>query len=72
MEALQAKHNQKNYKIIMKSYLSLIPISARVRRAVRIGAFPIEISLGTHHAVSARKNLILMTGSFVLSIMEFC
>ena len=45
--------------------------TGRVRRAVRIGAFPIEISLGTHHAVSARKNLILMTGSFALSIILF-
>lgn len=43
----------------------------RVRRAVRTGVFPIEISLGTHHAISARKNLILMTGSFALSIILF-
>lgn len=43
----------------------------RVRRPVRIGALPIEISLGNHHAMSARKNLILMTGSFALSIILF-
>ena len=41
------------------------------RRAVRIGRFSIEISLGAHHAKSARKNLILMTGSFALSIILF-
>ena len=45
--------------------------TGRIRRAVRIGMFPIEISLGTHHAKSARKNLILMTGSFALSIILF-
>lgn len=43
----------------------------RMRRAVRTGIFPIEISLGIHHAKSARKNLILMTGSFALSIILF-
>ncbi len=43
----------------------------QVRRAVRTRAFPIEISLGIHHAVSARKNLVLMTGSFALSIILF-
>lgn len=31
----------------------------------------IETALGIHHAVSARKNLILMTGSFALSIILF-
>lgn len=45
--------------------------AGRVRRAVRIGVLPIEISLGTHHAKSARKNLILMTGSFALCIILF-
>lgn len=44
---------------------------SRTRHAVRIGVFPIEISLGTHHAKAARKNLILMTGSFALSIILF-
>lgn len=31
----------------------------------------IETALGIHHAVSAKKNLILMTGSFALSIILF-
>lgn len=31
----------------------------------------IEIALGIHHAVSAKKNLILMTSSFALSIILF-
>ena len=43
----------------------------QIRRSVRVGVLPIEISLGTHHAMSARKNLILMTGSFALSIILF-
>lgn len=33
--------------------------------------FKIETALGVHHAVSGRKNLILMTGSFALSIILF-
>lgn len=45
--------------------------SSRVKRAVHIGMFPIEFSLGIHHAKSARKNLILMTGSFALCIILF-
>lgn len=45
--------------------------TGRVRRPVRVGVLPIEISLGKHHAMSARKNLILMTGSFALSIILF-
>lgn len=44
---------------------------SRTRHAVRTGRFPIEISLGAHHAKSARKNLFLMTGSFALSIILF-
>ena len=43
----------------------------RVRQAVRTGVLPIEISLGAHHARSARKNMVLMTGSFALSIILF-
>lgn len=43
----------------------------RVRRPVHVGVLPIEVSLGKYHAVSARKNLILMTGSFALSIILF-
>ncbi len=31
----------------------------------------IETALGIHHAISAKKNLILMTGSFALSIILF-
>lgn len=31
----------------------------------------IETMLGIHHAVSAKRNLVLMTGSFALSIMLF-
>ena len=45
--------------------------TGRVRRPVRAGAFPIEISLGAHHAISARKNRFLLTGSFALSIILF-
>ena len=45
--------------------------AGRMRRAVRVGVLPIEISLGAHHAKSARKNLVLMTGSFALSIILF-
>jgi len=32
---------------------------------------PIPVSLGIHHMVSRKKNLILMTGSFALSIVLF-
>ena len=35
---------------------------------IHIGPLRIETSLGIHHATSRRKNLFLMTGSFVLSI----
>ena len=45
--------------------------AGQAKRAVRTSGFPIEISLGTHHAVSARKNLVLMAGSFALSIILF-
>lgn len=33
--------------------------------------FKIETALGIHHAVSGKKNLFLMTGSFALSIVLF-
>lgn len=36
--------------------------------AVHLRPFAIETELGIHHAIERRKNLILMTGSFVLSI----
>ena len=41
-------------------------------RRMRLGSFyKIEVALGMNHAISARKNLILMTGSFALSIILF-
>lgn len=46
-----------------KSSASRHPVHARFLR--------IETALGIHHAVSAKKNLILMTGSFALSIILF-
>ncbi len=46
--------------------------SARaIRHGAKTGFFKIETALGVHHAVSAKKNLILMTGSFALSIILF-
>lgn len=42
-----------------------------MRRSAKLGFFKVETALGIHHAVSARKNLILMTGSFALSIILF-
>lgn len=39
--------------------------------AVNTHTFKIETALGIHHAVSAKKNLVLMTGSFALSIILF-
>ena len=42
-----------------------------VRHAADTRLCKIETTLGFHHAVSARKNLILMTGSFALSIILF-
>ncbi|MBS7008131.1 ABC transporter permease [Anaerostipes sp.] len=41
------------------------------RRAVKHQVFRIETTLGIHHAVSAKKNFILMIGSFALSIILF-
>ena len=38
-------------------------------RPVRKNFLKIETALGIHHAVSSRKNLLLMTGSFALSII---
>nr|WP_300184387.1 FtsX-like permease family protein [uncultured Agathobaculum sp.] len=40
-----------------------------VSRPVRKGFLHIETALGMHHAVSSPKNLLLMTGSFALSII---
>ena len=45
--------------------------SKNVRHAANTRFCKIETSLGVHHAVSAKKNLILMTGSFALSIILF-
>lgn len=46
--------------------------SARnVRHAADTRFVKIETALGIHHAVSAKKNFILMTGSFALSIIMF-
>lgn len=42
-----------------------------VRHGARARFFKIETALGIHHAISAKKNLILMTGSFALSIILF-
>lgn len=43
----------------------------RSHHAVNTRLFKIETALGVHHAVSAKKNLVLMTGSFALSIILF-
>ena len=41
-------------------------------RRMRLGSFSkIDVALGMNHAISAKKNLILMTGSFALSIILF-
>lgn len=42
-----------------------------VRRAANARLARIDTALGIHHAVSAKKNLILMTGSFAFSIILF-
>ena len=42
-----------------------------IRHSVNARFFKIETALGIHHATSAKKNLILMTGSFALSIILF-
>ena len=41
------------------------------RRAASTRFGRIETVLGVNHAVSVKKNLILMTGSFALSIVMF-
>lgn len=43
----------------------------KVRHSVNSRLAKIETALGIHHAVSVKKNLILMTGSFALSIILF-
>lgn len=42
---------------------------SRVSHPIRRGIRKVETSLGIHHAVSSPKNLLLMTGSFALSIV---
>lgn len=48
-----------------------VPAQRRHGRSVCPGVFRIELFLGIRHALSARKNLILMTSSFALSILLF-
>ena len=43
----------------------------RAGRRIKTRFLKIDITLGIAHAVSAKKNLILMTGSFALSIILF-
>ena len=44
---------------------------AAISYPVNARFFKMETALGIHHAVSAKKNLLLMTGSFALSIILF-
>lgn len=46
-------------------------ISKNIIHAANTRFFKVEASLGVHHATGAKKNLILMTGSFALTIMLF-
>lgn len=46
-------------------------VRTRVRHAANTKFMKIETALGVHHAVSSKKNLLLMTGSFALSIILF-
>lgn len=43
----------------------------RVHHAANIKFTKIDTALGIHHAMSAKKNMFLMTGSFALSIILF-
>lgn len=43
----------------------------KIVHAANTGLFKVETSLGIHHATGTKKNLILMTGSFALTIMLF-
>ena len=45
--------------------------TATIRHTVNSRFSKIETALGIHHAVSVKKNLLLMTGSFALSIILF-
>lgn len=42
-----------------------------VRRAANTRRWKVETALGIHHAAASRKNYLLMTGSFALSILLF-
>lgn len=46
-------------------------VSENVGHAANTRLFKVETSLGIHHAVSSKKNLILMIGSFSLTIILF-
>ncbi len=46
-------------------------VSENVGYAANTRIFKVEISLGIHHAVSSKKNLILMIGSFAFTILLF-
>lgn len=43
----------------------------KIHHAAHTRVFQIDTALGIHHAVSAKKNLVLMTCSFALSILMF-
>lgn len=46
-------------------------VSEKIVHAANTKFLKVETSLGIHHATLAKKNLILMTGSFALTIMLF-
>ena len=46
-------------------------ITGNINHAAKVNLFKIEIALGIQHAVAAKKTLVLMTGSFALSIILF-
>lgn len=45
--------------------------AGNINHAANVNLFKVETALGVHHAVSQKKTLILMTGSFALSIILF-
>ncbi len=46
-------------------------ITGNITHGAKVNLFKIETALGIHHAAAAKKTLILMTGSFALSIILF-
>lgn len=46
-------------------------VSKTIGHAIQTRVFKVETSLGIHHAIGAKKNLFLMTGSFALMIVLF-